>query len=1341
MDAKKRPNEDQPDSGSAPVTAGAPMEMESSASNMIDTAEQMEVDPIRTELPTTHALTISATSAPSTAADNGSVSGEANKRIRLTMEADQHAANYSPSIDLADPSKETKGLAEWVGQMGDGGANKEAAPGIAGLGLSDSTSAQDTPAADVSQGDKLPEDPKESRSGHTEEPTSSLSGTTANQDLVNALLEPEPTTSVVKLSDSILAVASLSEPLLTTLNSMGVESQSAGEQTAPLQPRDRPSLTVNPQLSSTVAAKSTSDPHKGIESKKIENEEAAPVKSIVDTGLAESKEQADVPMDVGPSNEPQSSLPESAPQTVDKDVIRTNVEPQPEPEKIASVDQSGVDVVTEAVRDIVKSNGGDGDVTMTIPLPESDASNHEKIAGTQQGDAPVIASEMNHPSVPEMQPVLAKDSMQEQGQEGEQARAQAQAPGQDRVQPLLGAQNQETSIRGSSSELGPAHGDANKAPSQQDLPPISTLSAPISQGARQSRSTMSVSALLVNTDEDSEQEQERSKQLPRSVFDFDSNSRPNQPSSLPSPLAPLQDPTSAVATSIPSTSSHPLRSTLAPGEASRVRDTVEGVPMRHGLFDRDMSEPSHLSGRSQEAILTTYGPNRGTQTKEYPADEVMESGGVSGYSAQRHRLVSPVGIRPMQESVNGQGLSMPMNGRLGSVTSNVSTHGHDTHGINAPMYRSDSSVPGARPSSYSSSQHPGLPHSITTNGHGHYPTSSHLMRPPGTATATITTAQHLQNSAPVIESRHPRLIVKNDASLKMDSRPELFLGYYRYDPGLLLPTMQGNENSLLEVRIASSYLTYDNFKVNRREVWGTDVYTDDSDIVAMLIHAGYYIPPISSNSTEQDSIQPTTQHHNFVPNPIKHICPGFDLAVTLRVLPKLLKYQGSIRHRIKSRTWKTGHDGVSLQIESVRKMSAGEALNRGRSQSKRRMKEYSQERMRVLSNIHDETTESLQNERAMRTATFEFTQQGDPCFKYSPELVMDRHDGLSRKWTSWRLKKEVLILENDEERYEISLQHQAGTDARRFDQYRFAVISPRTSLSSWSKASYPLESGDITEVLYEDLDWQDFEWVERGVVVQPSQRRQGKQDMTNVIVDGATNVAKTSDDGRNIQPSVEGDLKETRAEAATEVMPMDIDVSMAAEGMTQESRQDGVFCVVSRLFWRPRTEQGLPKLLATGSSAPVESTSLKESQKSLMSELQDASLLRVAEKGPNDLTPGVPASQQTALNPDIPPAAVTTIAKTTEAIATPQAQSTSSLPPAESLPNEGSSMPELSALIPRSDSKDAETARNNALENIEEQLTEMKHQEPVLSLTAPAQDAERLEREEGELEDGEIASD
>jgi hypothetical protein len=200
---------------------------------------------------------------------------------------------------------------------------------------------------------------------------------------------------------------------------------------------------------------------------------------------------------------------------------------------------------------------------------------------------------------------------------------------------------------------------------------------------------------------------------------------------------------------------------------------------------------------------------------------------------------------------------------------------------------------------------------------------------------------------------------------------------------------------------------------------------------------------------------------------------------------------------------------------------------------------------------------------------------------------MDRHDGLSRKWTSWRLKKEVLILENEEERYEISLQHQAGTDARRFDQYRFAVISPRTSLSGWSKAGYPLDSADLTEVLYEDLDWQDFEWVERGVVIQPSPREKHGTTTSNGGGSLMEGVEATSKDGD--VDMEDGEIHDGGKGSAHQAATSNKSDYNAQDG--DDAHQEGVFCVVSRLYWRPMSESGPTKRTVTPAAVkPAEVT-------------------------------------------------------------------------------------------------------------------------------------------------------
>lgn len=57
-------------------------------------------------------------------------------------------------------------------------------------------------------------------------------------------------------------------------------------------------------------------------------------------------------------------------------------------------------------------------------------------------------------------------------------------------------------------------------------------------------------------------------------------------------------------------------------------------------------------------------------------------------------------------------------------------------------------------------------------------------------------------------------------------------GHMIYDPKEILPPLEFHENGILEVWISSKHLTWNNNKVKSRFLWGTDVYTDDSDVVA-----------------------------------------------------------------------------------------------------------------------------------------------------------------------------------------------------------------------------------------------------------------------------------------------------------------------------------------------------------------------------------------------------------------------------------------------------------------------------------------------------------------------------
>jgi len=142
------------------------------------------------------------------------------------------------------------------------------------------------------------------------------------------------------------------------------------------------------------------------------------------------------------------------------------------------------------------------------------------------------------------------------------------------------------------------------------------------------------------------------------------------------------------------------------------------------------------------------------------------------------------------------------------------------------------------------------------------------------------------------------------------------------------------------------------------------VYTDDSDILAVLIHTGRipgYIPEDVDPTLLKDtgrkiilkgSISASTSPTTPAPGKWKingtakkteekrpTIPPGKDLLVNLLILPRLERYTGSVKNALKSRSWNTIHDGMSYSIWDMEWVEAGEAESRGGGSKKRRLDE------------------------------------------------------------------------------------------------------------------------------------------------------------------------------------------------------------------------------------------------------------------------------------------------------------------------------------------------------------------------------------------------------------------
>lgn len=98
-----------------------------------------------------------------------------------------------------------------------------------------------------------------------------------------------------------------------------------------------------------------------------------------------------------------------------------------------------------------------------------------------------------------------------------------------------------------------------------------------------------------------------------------------------------------------------------------------------------------------------------------------------------------------------------------------------------------------------------------------------------------------------------------------------------------------------EHRQVRNWTIFDTPPFTERKIWGTEICTDDSDPLVMALHSGWLRIDLTPTVEEQ----------------------GKWLEIVLRVAPRLIRYEGSLRGGTNSRSWGNGHDGVSLVVEKV----------------------------------------------------------------------------------------------------------------------------------------------------------------------------------------------------------------------------------------------------------------------------------------------------------------------------------------------------------------------------------------------------------------------------------------
>ncbi|XP_052195064.1 uncharacterized protein LOC127803079 [Diospyros lotus] len=299
----------------------------------------------------------------------------------------------------------------------------------------------------------------------------------------------------------------------------------------------------------------------------------------------------------------------------------------------------------------------------------------------------------------------------------------------------------------------------------------------------------------------------------------------------------------------------------------------------------------------------------------------------------------------------------------------------------------------------------------------------------------------------------------------------------------------------LEIRIPAEHITATNRQVRGGQLWGTDVYTNDSDLVAVLMHTGYCRPTASPPP-------PAVQ----------------ELRATVRVLPPQDCYISTLRNNVRSRAW-GAPVGCSYRVERccIVKKGGGtidlEPCLTHTSTVEPTLAPVAVERTMTT---RAAASNALRQQRFVREVTIQYNLCNEPWIKYSISVVADK--GLKKPlYTSARLKKgEVLYLETHSRRYELCFSGEKMVKATPLSQTPDMEIEKSLTHSMhsangerngtidgenvlldvfrWSCCKKPLPQKvmqsigiplplEHLEVVEENVDWEDVQWSPTGVSI------------------------------------------------------------------------------------------------------------------------------------------------------------------------------------------------------------------------------------------------------------------
>lgn len=331
-------------------------------------------------------------------------------------------------------------------------------------------------------------------------------------------------------------------------------------------------------------------------------------------------------------------------------------------------------------------------------------------------------------------------------------------------------------------------------------------------------------------------------------------------------------------------------------------------------------------------------------------------------------------------------------------------------------------------------------------------------------------------------------------------------GVFLYRPYYSLPDLTSFVSDLIEIRISREFINTYNQAYRENKIFGSDIYTSDSDPVLILQHTGYY----NINESLPEDIE--------------------GVSLFLRVGKGRVSYTSHLRFGITSKK-SIAFNGHSIKPEGflmLESLGTDEEL------------EIMAERMPFLPDEY-ESNKSLVSKEKSRSYAFinlnttpvlAFNLCDEAVYKFDIAEIADKSHADYTTFLSFKLKTSVLYLENSSSRIEISrmidketinnIEKKENNDictnnnvketknnnnknnnnnhkycGKEIDDFLFyedyekyklsIVLDPKNKNNSFinnKNIEIPLsnEKGYIN-VLYENLDWSEFVWSEKGLTV------------------------------------------------------------------------------------------------------------------------------------------------------------------------------------------------------------------------------------------------------------------